>query len=223
MAKGSAFVGWTLGTAGLIGIYAAYKNQSPIDIVSNVLTGETTTPDSIFLARIRSAVSGVNLSPQSTGVGLGVLTNSGADFNSAPDPTGYGTDVRSSGLVVSPRAQKIQARQMSPTLVPLPWQPNMMMDYEAAKALVLASVEFGSPIWATGTLRSSAAQASGNAKDPGRFAEAGTSAHEVGLAIDVDANKINVSDPRFTNIMHKHGYFNVGRSGPMHFSYGVPA
>jgi hypothetical protein len=214
-------IGWVLGGAGIVGLYAAYKDQSPYDILKDALTGESNGRRKIADIVVPHVQGTAPITGGPLDVGFG--SSDASSYISAPDPTGPGTDQKGSGSVVSARAEKLAKRQITPTLVPIPWQPVQMGDYEAVKSLVKASAQLGVPIWVTSMYRSYATQAKQHAANPNQFADPNTSGHVVGIAIDVDANKINVADARFNSIMHQNGWFNVAHEGDaVHYSYGYP-
>ncbi len=202
--RGDYLLAWFAAGTGVVLLYAAYKNVSPVSIITGRLSGDdsrtpiTTTISNAFDGTITGTVGDV------------------------------GTDGYSKGDTIPPspanvaRAQALQNRTAKPILVPIPSSPLNLLDSMAMLSFMKVQSEYG-PIAITGAYRSTAAQAKGYADDPGRFAEPGHSAHEVGLAVDINTNKVDVNDPRLIAIMSRNGWYRVGKSGPMHWSYGVAA
>lgn len=202
--RGTVLLGWLGATAGLVVLYSAYKNESPLSVLGNTLGGTPTRP------------IGTSSGSQASGFMSGSVT----------DPTtfvGSGAIGPSGGKVASERAKRIQARELTPTLIPIPTQPTLRMDYEAVNSLMKVQQQIGRTLPATGTMRSYEEQARGHASDPSRFAEPGHSGHEVGIAIDFDTGKVDLEASDFLQAMVSNGWFRSGRSGIMHWSYGVAA
>jgi hypothetical protein len=197
MSKGTAFLGWTAGAAGIVLVYSAYKNVGPVSVIKGTLTGSTD----------RTAID------DGTAVAFTDRANEWLTGN------GNGSDPAGS----IDRARKLQARQIQPVWTPIPTQPTMKLDIYAVKSFLQVQAEYGKPLKLTGAQRSTETQAAGYAADPGRFAPPGKSGHEVGIAIDLDTSKVNVNDPRLNAIMTKYNWFAAGRSGAMHRSWGIPA
>lgn len=206
----------TIAAAGVGLVVAAVRNVTPLEVVRQAL-GATSSPASpIYTPTVVEATpTPAPSTSTTTATGTGVFTGS---------PTGQrGSTQSGSGLITSQRAKQIKDGRIQPTLVPIPSQPSMKLDQEALTSLLRVFMAYGRPITMSGTFRSREAQARGHAENPDRFAAPGTSAHEVGLAVDIDMNKHNVEDPKLVEAFLANGWFRVGRSGHMHWSYGVPA
>lgn len=198
MNKGTAFLGWSAAAAGIVLVYAAYKNVSPVAIVRGTLTGNPDRP--LIDSTVGTGIKGVG-STVSTG-------------GKTPVPA---------STTVHERARRLQDREIQPLWVPIPTQPTMKLDAYAVSSFLQVQSEYGQKLWLTGAQRTYAEQNTGYASDPNRFAPPGKSGHEVGIAIDLDTNKVNVNDTRLNDIFAKHGWFTAGRSGAMHKSWGVAA
>jgi hypothetical protein len=99
----------------------------------------------------------------------------------------------------------------------------MLLDVTAMASFMAVQATYGKPIPLTGAWRSEAVQAAGYESDPNRFAPPGKGAHPVGLAVDVHADRVDLNDPKLLEAFTRHGWYRRGRSGIMHYSYGVPA
>jgi hypothetical protein len=206
MNKGTAFISWIAGGTGVVLLYSAYKNVSPVSVLQGTLTGN---PDR---------------TPIQTGYGSGFTSGGttgapGARAGTSPVDT---NPVANAGVGTS-RAAKLLARQITPTLVPIPTQPTMRLDVTAMASFMAVQTAYGKPIPLTGAWRSEAVQAQGYETDPDRFAPPGKGGHPVGIAVDVNANKVNLNDPKLFDSFTRYGWYRRGRSGIMHYSYGVPA
>lgn len=192
-----AFVGWALGGMGIVLLASAITNHNPFSVIVGVLTGsdERTKIDPTV-----STASTGTMPTTTTGENSELWTDSAL-----------------------PRSQALMNGTTIPVLIPIPTQPTMRLDVSAVPAFLAAQAEWGKPIKLTGATRSTEEQAAGYADDPDRFAPPGKSAHEKGIAIDVNTNTTNVNDAEFIRVMNKHGWVAAGRSGPMHYSYGVRA
>lgn len=197
MSAGSTFIGWVAGGAGVVLLYSAYKNVSPTDVVRGTLTGDSTR---------RSIASTV---PNSNIDDIG--------SNSAPSNPGGSGAPYAPGTV--PRAVDIWNRRIEPTLIPVPTQPNLRMDVGAVASFMKVQAEYGRPIFLSGTYKSAQQAIEDNARDPSRFAA--KSGHSRGIALDIDTNRTNVNDPKLFEVFSKNNWFRVGRSGPMHYSWGI--
>lgn len=195
----AGFIGWILGGTGAILLYSAVKNESPLSVVKSVLTDAPRIP--------------IDPTTGNTSSGIG----------STPTPTASGensTLYQSGGL---PRSIALMNGAATPVLVPIPSQPNLKLDISALAPFMMAQAKWGKPIRLTGAWRSREQQAAGYASDPDRFAPPGDSAHEYGIAVDVDTRYTNVTDPDFVKVMNDKGWVAAGKSGAMHFSYGIRA
>lgn len=197
--RSSVLLAWLAGGTGVVLVYSAYKNVGPMSVLTGNLTGDKT----------RTTID------STTGVVSGGTTGD----------TGSGDYSRDQTVPVSPgesaRLQQIANRTLAPTLIPLPTQPWIQLDVQAVASFMKVQAEYGKPIPLTGGYRSYADQAKGYQQDPSRFAAPGKSLHEVGLAIDINTDKTNVGDPKLVDVMSKAGWFRVGKSGDMHWSFGV--
>lgn len=201
MAKGTLFLGWVAGGTGIVLVYSAYKNKSPFDVFKSTLTQ---TPTSKVIDP-NHYVTGVLATTPST------------------------VDVLESSLTTKPstRIQQIADRQRPPTLAPIPTQPYLLMDYEAAASFIAVQTAYGKPILLDNTYRTYQQQADAYAKagPNGTFAPPGTSLHEVGLALDINTHS-NLNDPALVAAFQNHGWYRHGKiingvPEPWHWSYKV--
>lgn len=199
------FIGWMAGGTGVVLLYSAYKNVTPFSVLRGTLTGS----DDRTAIQMHGTGFTTGSAPGAPGANVGTAPTDSHPTASA----GSGTS----------RAAKLLARQITPTLVPIPTQPNMRLDVGAMASFMSVQAEYGKPIPLTSGYRSEATQAAGHASDPDRFAPANKSGHTAGIAIDIHADKVDLEDPRLYEIFTKHGWYRRGRSGIMHYSYGVPA
>lgn len=194
--KGQAFIGWTVGAVGIVLAYSAYKNVGPVSVVTGLLRSDSSrsTIDSGSGARVGSSIAGVT--PAASTVAAGPAAD---------------------------RAKALMAGKVNPVWVPIPTQPTMRLDYMAAASFIKVQTEYGKLLPLTGAQRSRQEQADGYARDPGRFAPPGKSGHEFGIAIDLNTNKVDINDPELIKILKANNWFAAGRSGQMHWSWGIPA
>lgn len=193
MSAGSTFIGWIAGGTGVVLLYSAYKNVSPTDVVRGTLTGDST----------RNPIANPS-----------VPNSSSSDTPS--NPGGSGAPYAANTV---PRAVDIWNDRISPTLVPIPTQPNLRMDIAAVASFMKVQAEYGKPIILSGTYKSAEQAIADNAREPNRFAA--KSGHSKGIALDIDMNKVNVNDPKLFEVFSRNNWFRVGRSGPMHYSWGI--
>ena len=197
--KGQTLIGWLAATGGIVLLYGAYKNTSPLSILTGQLTG----------AAHRTVIN--------PNAGIGAVGTASNSLVPTASPAKYdGTNA------ASPRIAAIANRSQEPTLVPIPWQPNATLDIEALASLAKVQAMYGKPLFVTSGYRSYASQATAHASDPSRFAPADSSLHTVGLAVDFNTNSVNVEDPKLVDLMTANRWYRVGKSGHMHWSYGVP-
>lgn len=201
--RANVLLAWLGGGIGVILIYAAYKNVGPVSIITGRLSGDTsrTVIDP-------SASMGAGAGATSTDTGSGSTLDKGA------------TTPASSNTLQ--RAQALASREIQPTLIPLLSQPWITLDTIAAASFLKVQFDYGHPITLTGGYRSVAEQARQHALHPDRFVEPGHSLHEVGLAVDINTTTNDVNDARLIQAFQENGWYRVGKSGPMHWSYGVP-
>lgn len=188
---------WLAGGAGVILLYSAYKNVSPVSVVSGRLSGDN----------IKTPIDSSSGSTVVSG-------DYGGDYSKGNTVSAPSSDVA--------RAQQLAARSITPIIVPIPSQPTMMLDYIAVKSFMGVQGAFGALIPITGGYRSYATQAKRYQEAPSRFAPPGHSLHEVGLAVDVNTDRVDVNAAPLIKAFSDHGWYRVGKSGPMHWSYGVP-
>lgn len=201
MANSEQVIGLTGLGAGIIIVFAAVKNKSPLALLKNALGNP------------------VPVLPLSTPVGI-VPSNTTQGFTNPTGNTGITTISDTSG-----RAQALVNRTIQPDLVSIGSQPMFRLDRIAAQSFAQVEAAYGKRIPITGSYRSYAQQAAAYALNPGRFAPPGHSLHEVGLAVDV--NSAIEDDPSLVNAFTSNGWFRAakiinGRHEPWHWSYGVP-
>lgn len=193
---GSLVLGWMAVGIGITLVYAAIKNISPLDVITGTITGD-------------AARRPIDTTTTTIGVGSSPVGGSGG--------SAVGESAGS-----SVRARRLANREITPTLVPIPTQPTKRLDAEALASFMRVQAEYGKPLILTGAWRSEQSQAQGHAQDPNRFAPPGKGGHPVGIAVDLHTDRVNVNDPRLYEIFTRNGWYRAGKSGPMHWSYGVP-
>lgn len=130
-----------------------------------------------------------------------------------------------------PRAEALKLHQIKPELVTM--ANGFQLDKSAAASFPSVERQYGRSIALSNTYRSPGQQAAAYAKagPTGTFAPPGTSLHEVGLAVDVDMNRMDVTDPRLVAAFLDNGWFRQAKKvmfngrmqpEPWHYSYGVP-
>lgn len=204
MAKGTTFLGWMAGGTGIVLLYSAYKNESPFDVLQATLSATPT------------AARKIDTSTTSLG---------STDSDPAPSYSSRAGSIAANNS----REGQIAAHVIQPTLVPIPTQPNMLLDIGAMTSFMKVQAKYGKPIILTGAYRSHAAQvdAYNRAGPNGTFGTPGTSKHEVGLAVDLHAMN-NLEDPRLIAAFESEGWYrrgkvlSNGKPEPWHWSYKVP-
>ena len=199
--KGLPFLGWIIGTGGVVLLYSAYKNRSPFAALQGVIQTGTAT--------VTPIQTSFNSESSATATGTG---------------SGSGSSTRGFTATGSRRADQLKARIIKPNLVSV---DGVTLDSEAAASFQQVEATYGAKIHTTGSFRSYAQQAAAYAANPGKFAPPGQSLHEVGLAVDVSSAFHNLDDPRlvaaFTNAgWYRQGKVINGRPEPWHWTYGVP-
>lgn len=216
MSRATTFVGWSAGGVGVILLYSAVTNQSPIDVVRKALTGNS---EGVARALDKPNVngSGGSFTPTDS-------ANSGGGGSGGARLQGSG-NVRQDALSVG-------GSQSSSDWVSIGSQPKFKLAPPAAASFNQVERDFGRTIKLTGAGRSYAEQVIGFNADPGRFASPGNSLHEFGLAVDVHSD-MNWNDPALVAAFTKNGWFRRGKRGdwnkdgsvepePWHWSFGVP-
>lgn len=200
MSQGSTFVGWVAGGTGVLLIYSAYRNRSPVETLTGVLTGSTATANAI--------------NPSAGSVGRSTVDSQSG--NPAPS---YSS--RQGSIHNGTREQRIANGDVQPTLMPIPTQPYLVLDTAAVASFMRVQIQYGKPIILDNSYRTSAQQAAGYASDPHRFAPPGHSLHEKGLAVDVNSKLMSLNDPALVSAFAGNGWFRARMDEPWHWSYGV--
>lgn len=212
MSRATTFVGWSAGGVGIILIYSAVSNQSPIDVVRKALTG-----DDMGTARMLDKPN---------------VGDSGSTSSTSTDTTS-GTGARFSGNIRADATAAGGTRE-SGDWVSIASQPKFKLAPPAAASFSQVERDYGQTIKLSGAGRSYAEQVAGFHADPGRFATPGNSLHEYGLAVDINSSMSKSwNDPALVAAFTKNGWYRRGKRGdwnkdgtiepePWHWSYGVP-
>jgi len=179
-------------------------NQSPITALRSALTGDPKPlPGSPF--------------PKIAGVGA--VPAGGGDTAPATVTAG----VQSRGGALSPGSQDSR----NPTNLVSIGQGGHKLQAPAAASLARVEKRIGRKVLVTDSFRTQAQQADCHARKPDLCAPAGNSAHEMGLAIDVDGDP---NDPALVAALTAEGWHRNGRKikvgntmvpEPWHWSYGI--
>lgn len=208
MDKTTTFLGWVAGGTGIILLYSAYRNQNPVDVVTNALNG--------------------------SGSEVRKITDTWKFSDDLPEP-GETTTTGSPYNMVGTQMQK--AYQVGGTADSTQWvsigsQPQHKLAAPAAASFARVEAKYGKKIGISGAGRSYAAQVIGYATAPERFGKPGTSLHEFGLAVDLNQIVSLMEDPKLIEAFQSEGWFRRGKRGnwfgqenipePWHWSYLVP-
>lgn len=209
MDRTTTFLGWMVGGAGIVLIYSAYKNQSPVDVVRNTLSGEDGTPKIIS-----GPISAADLAS--------ALSSPAGEPDAGRKP-------------IKELAFKAGGTNDSSQWVSVASQPSIKLAAPAASSFASVVAAYGKPIPLSGGGRSYEAQVIGYAANPERFALPGNSLHEYGLAVDLNqtAGKSFMEDPKLIAAFTSNGWYRRGKRGkwyqgdstvipePWHWSYGI--
>lgn len=208
MDRSTTFLGWLVGGAGIVLLYSAYKNESPITVVRDALTGERSE---------RSVLSG----PISAADAASSLLSTPATTDAGRKP-------------INVLATKAGGTTDSREWISVASQPNIKLARPAAASFSSVVAAFGKPIPLSGGGRSYAEQVAGYALHPERFGTPGTSLHEYGLAVDLSqtAGKAFLEDPKLIAAFTSNGWYRRGKQGnwysdgqtipePWHWSWGI--
>jgi hypothetical protein len=212
MSRATTFLGWSAGGVGVILVYAAISNQSPIDVVRKALTGDdSATARALDKPNVDSAGSAESSAGSDTG---------NAKFQGSGN---IRTDAIAAG-----------GSRDSGDWIGIASQPKFKLAPAAAASFNRVESDYGFKIPLSGAGRSYAEQVIGFNADPGRFASPGNSLHEYGLAVDINSSiSSKWNDPALIAAFTKNGWYRRGKRGdwnkdgtvepePWHWSYGVP-
>lgn len=189
-----------VGALGVALLGAAVLNRAPLGVLRSTASGGAPSDAAPIDSGQRDTAGGLSVSP-----------------DAAADTAGGAPSVGAAGLVSYTNPRTPAAGDWSG------------QTYKVAPAALAGLQAWARALGVPGIIitigyRSPERQAEGHRKDPNQFAAPGSSLHEKGIAVDVHLDAMRKAYGKDTAAVQAAGklagWYFVGRSGPMHASYG---